>query len=221
MNYDPAFKKACRALKNILEDPNRNKFFSEKKGVSRDGKIFSIPYMGKEYLFEATGGEGGEFHDGELKMSRKILLLHYVTTGWDLLTDDSHKEGAPRPTPGGPPGRWISFSDLPGANTYRPTYRKRGPLRIISRYGTDPEALLGFSKEPWFLTGEKLSGETYGDVSIGVRAFPRVSVLVVLYRGDEEFPPDGNILFTKDILHHLPLEDVAVLSGEIASLLRC
>jgi hypothetical protein len=40
---------------------------------------------------------------------------------------------------------------------------------------------------------------------------------VVLHAGDEEFPAEANILFDDAIVNFLPLEDVAVLAGLIAT----
>jgi len=50
--------------------------------------------------------------------------------------------------------------------------------------------------------------------------FPRVEAVVVLFKGDEEFPPEANILYKDDIVNFLPLEDVAVLSGLVAGRLK-
>ena len=40
---------------------------------------------------------------------------------------------------------------------------------------------------------------------------------VVLHRGDEEFPAEVNLLFSDRIAAFLPLEDVAVLAGLVAT----
>ena len=56
----------------------------------------------------------------------------------------------------------------------------------------------------------------YGDVAVTVSGFPRVPVTVVLWRGDEEFPPDGNMLFDGSVMDYLCTEDVNVLSESLA-----
>ncbi len=43
--------------------------------------------------------------------------------------------------------------------------------------------------------------------------FPFVPVKYILWEGDEEFPPSGNILFDASISNILSPEDVAWLSG--------
>ena len=65
-------------------------------------------------------------------------------------------------------------------------------------------------------------GETFGaepsdqgDVSVLVKALPLVPVALIIWKGDEEFPPEGNILFDRNILKMLSAEDIAWLSGMV------
>jgi hypothetical protein len=62
---------------------------------------------------------------------------------------------------------------------------------------------------------EPLGGvpEEYGDRSMRILVFPRAALIVVLHRGDEEFPPEANILFGNDIADYLSLEDISRLGG--------
>ena len=54
-----------------------------------------------------------------------------------------------------------------------------------------------------------------GDFSVVVPALPLIPVALVLWKGDDEFPPDGNILFDRSIKTLLSAEDVAWLAGMI------
>jgi len=54
-----------------------------------------------------------------------------------------------------------------------------------------------------------------GDHSVVVRAFPLVPVALILWEGDDEFPPEGNLLFDRSISHILSAEDIAWLAGMI------
>ena len=88
------------------------------------------------------------------------------------------------------------------------------PFRIqrAARGGPDlPETLLP--------AAARLGGRPWdrGDVSAVVPAFPRVEVHVVLYRGDDDFPPAATMLFSSDIASFQSAEDVAVLGGATVS----
>jgi hypothetical protein len=50
--------------------------------------------------------------------------------------------------------------------------------------------------------------------------FPRIDVIVIIHKGDEEFPPEVNLLFSENINNFLPLEDVSILGGIIAGYLK-
>ena len=54
-----------------------------------------------------------------------------------------------------------------------------------------------------------------GDAAYSFRILPRLPVAVLLWKGDEEFPPEGNILFDKNISNILSAEDIAWLAGMV------
>ncbi|MFC2012471.1 DUF3786 domain-containing protein, partial [Chloroflexota bacterium] len=51
----------------------------------------------------------------------------------------------------------------------------------------------------------------YGDAAVTINAFSRVPVTIVLWQGDEELAPQGNMLFDASISDYLSTEDVTVL----------
>ena len=79
----------------------------------------------------------------------------------------------------------------------------------MKNFGKNPELLIK--------TATKLGGREadYGDVSVTVNAFARVPITLVLWRGDEELAPNGNILFDANISDYLSTEDVTVLCETI------
>jgi len=72
--------------------------------------------------------------------------------------------------------------------------------RLASRYNDDKERFLS--------RGEELGGERvdYGDASVRLFPFPRVPVVIILHRGDDEFPPSADLLFYSTCEFHLPLD---------------
>lgn len=189
-NYEIAYRLAAERLCNSDLEYIRGVCDVELKGNS-----IAVPFFCEEYTVTLPRVV---FDPSTLSIFEQILVLHYLTT----LESHPCRE------------KYVSFKDLPGASFYNPTYRKRGPDMIARSFGSDIERIAG--------AAEKIGGNRadYGDVSVMLKVFPRVDAIVVLYRGDEEFPPEVSILYKDDIINFLPLEDIAVVAGLIASRLK-
>jgi len=130
----------------------------------------------------------------EVPISDKILILHYMTLA----------KGVPLS------GRLISFKELPDAGSYFPTFAKRAIEPLVRAFAEEPGRLIATAR---MLGGIKAD---YGDGAVTITAFPRVPVTLVLWRGDEEFPPRGSILFDSSISGYLMTYDIIVLCETIA-----
>jgi hypothetical protein len=135
------------------------------------------------------------FSPDSISFAEKILLLHYLTTKGDKETK----------------GEYVTFKNLPGASFYNSTYRKRSIERILRAFGAAPKSLLDVS---CVLAGQPAE---LGDVSVRFQVFPKIEATIVLHEGDDEFPPEAQIVFRDEVVNLLPLEDIAVLSGILAS----
>ncbi len=127
-----------------------------------------------------------------LPLAEQALILHYLRNA----------DGAP------PAGQWITFREVESGEFYWSAFVKRAKDPLVKFFGSRPELLLELAPK----VGGAPGGET-GDASVIVRAFPLVSFLMVLWAGDEEFPPEGNVLMDKNIGHYLSTEDVALAAG--------
>jgi hypothetical protein len=192
--YQIAYRKAVAAVAALELDE-----IARRRGAVRRGRRLEMAYFGQPVSIEVPESPDGEagFQSPDLPLAEKILILHYLGTA------------AASEPPGA--GRLVSFQQLAGASFYEPTYRKRGPARIARRFGQDVPAFaracraLGWNEE-------KL-----GDAAFGGLVLPRLRCVAVLHRGDEEFPAEANLLFDEGIARLLPLEDVAVLAGLVAT----
>lgn len=126
----------------------------------------------------------------EVPLRDKILILHYL----------SKASGIP------PSGKLIAFAQLPGCEPYLPVFQKRTIDRLVRTFGKQPENLIAAAQT---IGGSKAQ---YGDVGVVIPALPKVSVTFILWRGDDEFPPSGNILFDRTVENYLDVEDIIVLS---------
>ena len=64
---------------------------------------------------------------------------------------------------------------------------------------------------------EKLGGHKadYGDTAVTINAFSHVPITIILWLGDDELAPQGNIVFDANISDYLPTEDITVLCETI------
>jgi hypothetical protein len=143
--------------------------------------------------FQMSFEETGE----EVPIQQQILLLHYLRGAWA-------SGGA------GSSGEWISFQEVPDGRFYIDAFQRRAKVPLIQAFGSKPENL------------SRVASERYnaipfdrGDFSVVVQVLPLVPVALVLWQGDEEFPPDGNILFDQTICKLLSAEDIAWLAGMV------
>jgi hypothetical protein len=191
--YAIAYQKASEEL--LERSTEELATLSERSGAVLSGPTMRLAFFGSRVQLRIDSNNRIAFEPPDLPLVEKILILHY------LLSRES----------GPVKGQMIAFKNLPGAAFYDPTYQKRGPRRIARRFGENAEA---FRKACRRLGWHE---EELGDASFRFDILPKIRGLVVLHAGDEEFPAEANILFDDAIVNFLPLEDVAVLAGLIAT----
>jgi len=103
-------------------------------------------------------------------------------------------------------GKLINFTQLPGGISYEKTYRKRAIKPIIKIFSKKPETIWEKAK---ILNATKLN---YGDYSIEIPILPGISIIYIIWMGDEEIPPSATILYDSSIINTPPTEDIAVLT---------
>jgi hypothetical protein len=110
-------------------------------------------------------------------------------------------------------GEWVDFNQLEGGEGYYPAFKKRTINNLIKKYGSNPGSLLASSERfPCTPAGGS-------DISIIIRAFDDVPIRITMQKADEEFGPDANILYDKNISNIFCTEDVVVLTEFIVRLL--
>ena len=125
-----------------------------------------------------------------------ILILHYLKQQFEGLTALSNQ--------------WVTFAQLAGTVGYSPVFKRRVIDCLLRRFGADPEKILLAVKD------KKAKQADCGDYSLIVDAFDRVPILVCLWKGDDELPPEANMLFDKSIQDILCIEDIVIVSEIVA-----
>jgi len=131
--------------------------------------------------------------DDPVELREKLLIMHYFVRA----------KGTPLPN------RLITYQELQEGAVYYPSFFKRAIKPLVDYFGNKPEILLEASR---MLGGIKTD---FGDLSVMIPAFKRVPVTLIIWKGDEEFPPSGNILFDSSILDYLTVEDINILCQTI------
>jgi hypothetical protein len=110
-------------------------------------------------------------------------------------------------------GEWIAYRDLPGGRFYAATLAPTVEQPLARLFGNSGGMLGRVSST---LGGERAD---YGDEAFIFHAFPHVPLLLVMHRGDEEFPPDCRVLFDRCCSRYLNTDDLKVLSTQLAAYL--
>jgi hypothetical protein len=146
----------------------------------------SITWLDWNIFFKDTGEE--------VPIQQQVLILHYLN-------------GAPGARV---EGKWIAYQEVPDGKFYLDAFLRRAKNPLVQAFGNRPERLLPVTQRVY-------GAEPFdqGDHAVVVKAFPLVPVALILWEGDDEFPPEGNLLFDRSISHILSAEDIAWLAGMI------
>ena len=193
-NYPLARRLAVEGLlRSNLEERATRGGASYERG--RDGEVkVGFRYLGRELRVSFPQGtivsQNGQ---APIPLREEILILHYL----------ERASGVPLAE------RWASFSEIPGGAFYHSVFLRRCKSPLLKFFGEEPENLLSVSEE---FRGEPLN---LADVGVRIQAFPFVPMALVLWRGDAEFPAEGNILFDASVSEYLPVEDTVILAETV------
>ena len=191
--HELAYKIACERLASI-DDIEKQCLNSGAQYIQSEKSVV-IDYLNETYRISvADGNVSFAANKDDVPMRDKILILHYFVQA----------KGTPLTN------KLITYKELVDGINYYPTFFKRAIQPIVNQFGKEPHRLLDVAE---MLGGHKAD---YGDIAVTINAFKHVPITPVLWQGDEEFAPDGNIMFDSTISDYLPTEDITVLSEVIA-----
>ena len=162
---------------------------------SIDDTAMRVPFLDRTYRvghpdFEFTDEED---ESDEVPIQEQVLVLHYL------------ESAGPCPVT----GQWVAYREIPGASFYFSAFVKRAIDPLKNVFGQN---ISGLQK-----AAEKLKGAPIdpGDAGFEFRVFPNVSLQMILYAGDEEFPAEASILFDGEVGEILSPEDIAWMAGMV------
>jgi hypothetical protein len=193
--YGLAYKLASEELARVDDIEQQCLKSGAEYEIVGSGAVITVEYLNRLCRVALPDVEI-TFKDSQegVPLRDKILILHYL----------NQAKGTPLSD------RMIAYKELPEGAVYFPTFFKRAIKPVTDHFGSEPQRLLDYAAA--------LGGcqAPYGDVAVTINAFRRVPITFVLWRGDKEFPAEGNILFNSNIADYLTTEDINVLCEAIA-----
>ena len=192
--YNQSYQLASKRLAEIDDLEQQCRKSGAQYQVQDDKQVIVIRYLNQSYQITLPDIKIALVNGTEeVPIRDRVLILHYFNSA--------------RGTPAA--GKLITFRELPEGTVYAPTFDQRTVKHLLNNFGKEPELLLDVAKK---LGGHQVE---HGDVAVTIDAFARVPVTIVLWRGDEEFSPSGNILFDASITDYLATEDITILCETI------
>ncbi len=189
------YLEARRIAVNALNDQTLDAICNRSGYDSPDGQSLNIPFLDRRYRVRYPDFPFDDRDDPEreVPIQEQVLILHYLM-------------GAGTPAPS---GQWIAYREIPGAAFYNSAFVKRAIDPLKKSFGGRPERLSAVAPQ---IGGRPIEA---GDVGFEFLPLPKVPLQMVLYAGDDEFPPEGGILFDRSVDGYLSPEDAAWLAGMV------
>lgn len=190
-NYEKVLNYAKNYFKSKSEKDIKMLSNSEYNEID---KTFKVKFINQNLYIKYPSGEV-YYDNGERykNIPVEILLLRFLVNSKGIPTTN----------------QYITYKEVDGGYVYYPNFQSRTIKEFIEIFGYNIE---GFDNAMEKLDASKLN---LGDSSYKLRFMNDTYIVFVLWEGDDEIPPNGNILFDKNIEYYFNAEDLAVV-GDIA-----
>lgn len=176
------------------------KEISERTGFFYDEekKVFTVVFMGSTYEISFPDYKISHKEDEkgvyplEEAMNAKIFMVRYL----------SEKAKAPSS------GKFLTYREVPWGEVYFRQFQGRCLMRLAFSYGNKLEAF----KKVMTAMGAKTLEQ--GDCAFELEFMEGFFIRLILWEGDDEFPPSSQILFSDNFAVTFAAEDLAV-AGDI------
>ncbi len=163
----------------------------KKTGGEFDEKNLYLSFFSERCrISRETGMITGE-GEREIPVTERLTIMHHLRYCKTFAEEGS---------------KMVPFREIREAAVFERAYERSALEPLKKHFAGHPQELLK--------AGLKLGGirEKYGDVSLTLHAFPKISLTYIFWDGDEEFPPSANILFQDTIAQWTHPESVPTLA---------
>ncbi len=170
-----------RDLKRVAKI--RNVIYDEKKNQ------FKLKFLDNDYILDCNKRTIVREKDGYVHSAEtNVIILNYL--GYTDI--DAEKSS-----------QWVSLKEVPnGGMLFYPAFHKNTIIRLIDKYGYDLDS---FEKICLELGGVPCK---LGDKGFEFEVFPKISIKIGIWEGDDEISPSVNMLFNKYVENFMHVESV-------------
>ena len=169
------------------------------KVIRAEEALISLLLMNRVYQIRYPEGEVMcRDNSQNVGLMKKAILLRYLNNAKEASGEE----------------KLIGFNELPSGSFYNPAFSQSVVKPFTDFFGKVPQKL------KW--TAKRLGGTEvpFGDVGVKIPFLPKVKISFIIWEGDDEFPPDGKILFNSHIASYLSTEGVVIASAMTFNELR-
>ncbi len=166
---------------------------AERTGTVWDGKEFYVNLMGREYAishpdYAIRAVDGGPVPPLPVQTFLLRYLLESKAVAWN--------------------GEWKTFREMPWGEMYIKPYTGRVLTRAAFTFGTRLAAFKAAC--------EKMGGSpvNHGDAGYAFHFLKGYEMQILVWEGDEEFPPNAQVLYSDNFAEGFAAED-RVVAGDI------
>ena len=164
---------------------------ADRLGIHAENGVFSVTLMGKTYTV-AENAEIADLQGNAPALPVQTFLLRYLLEGKNL------------PALGG----WKTFREMPWGELYIKPYTGRVLTRAAYTFSFK---LAAFSAACEKMGAVKLQ---HGDAGYQFELVPGFHVQILIWQGDEEFPPNAQVIYSDNFAEGFAAED-RVVAGDI------
>ena len=162
-------------------------------GVKWDGAEFTVALMGREFAIRHPDYAIRALDGGKLPpLPTQTFLLRYLLESRDVMWS----------------GAWKTFREMPWGEMYIKPYTGRVLTRAAFTFGTRVAA---------FKAAAEKMGATpvkHGDAGYQFDLIGGYTMQILVWEGDDEFPPNAQVLYSDNFAEGFAAED-RVVSGDI------
>ena len=163
------------------------------KAVAYDGREFTLKLLGREYAIAHPGYSIRALDGGKVPpLPTQTFLLRYLLEGKDVAWK----------------GEWKTFREMPWGEMYITPYTGRVLTRAAFTFGFRTAAMKA--------AAEKMGAESvkHGDAGFAFDLIGGYKMQILVWEGDDEFPPNAQVLYSDNFAEGFAAED-RVVAGDI------